>query len=104
MPVLSVSETIDRLQGWADEMLSCAPPKTGALHLLDAIFYLSASTHEEDRKGELLEALRESQAALASIISPRSIEQTTVVNAFAQATAAEAKARRVIAKATGAPA
>ncbi|TGR83557.1 hypothetical protein EN866_34160 [Mesorhizobium sp. M2D.F.Ca.ET.223.01.1.1] len=49
---------------------------------------------------ELLDALRECQAALAMMVAPNSIEQTTVVNAFAAATAADVKARAAISKAT----
>ena len=50
---------------------------------------------------DLLDALRECQAALAMMVSPNSIEQTTVANAFAAATAADVKARAAIAKAEG---
>ena len=39
-PVLSAAETADRLEAWAREMLASTPPKTGALHLLDAVHYL----------------------------------------------------------------
>jgi hypothetical protein len=50
---------------------------------------------------DLLEALRLSQSALAMMIAPNAIQQTTVVNAFAAATAAEVAARSAIAKAEG---
>lgn len=51
---------------------------------------------------DLLEALRSCQSALASMIDPDAIKSSTVLNAFTQATEAEAKARRAIAKAEGA--
>lgn len=50
---------------------------------------------------DMLAALTECQAALAMMIEPNSIERTTLPVAFAQATAAEAKARAAIARATG---
>ena len=45
---------------------------------------------------DMLEALKACQSALASMIAPDAIEQTTVLNAFAQATEAESKARAAI--------
>ncbi len=48
----------------------------------------------------LLEALKLCQSALATMIAPDAIKSTTVINAFAQATEADAKARAAIAKAT----
>ncbi|ABF71312.1 p059 [Rhizobium phage 16-3] len=47
---------------------------------------------------ELLSALSQSQKALAMMISPDCIAQTTVSHAFATATAAEASARSIIAR------
>ena len=49
----------------------------------------------------LLEALVAAQAALAMMVQPDAIKKTTVTHAFAQATAAEAKARAAIQSATG---
>jgi len=51
--------------------------------------------------GELLSVLRECQSALATMISPVAIQQTSVLNAFAMVTAAEVKARAAIAQAEG---
>jgi hypothetical protein len=50
---------------------------------------------------DLLAALAEAQKALAMIVEPNAIKQSTVINAFAQVMAAEAKARTAIAKAEG---
>lgn len=50
---------------------------------------------------DLLEALRDAQKALALIVEPDAIKQSTVINAFAQTMAAEVKARAAIAKAEG---
>jgi len=63
---------------------------------------LDAQRRSDDRViiDELVEALKDCQTALAMMISPDSIGQTTVAIAFAQATKAEAKARAAIAKAT----
>lgn len=44
----------------------------------------------------MLEALRQCQRALAMMIAPDVIKQTTVLNAFEQATAAELAAREAI--------
>jgi hypothetical protein len=44
----------------------------------------------------LIEALREAHAALAMMIAPDAIEQTTVMSAYAAAVAAEAKARAAL--------
>ena len=52
-------------------------------------------------EAELLEALTAAQVALAMIVSPFSIESTTVLDAYTHALNAEAKARAAIAKATG---
>ena len=49
----------------------------------------------------LLEALKACQSVLAMIISPDAINQTTVINAFTAATAAEIKARAAITCAEG---
>lgn len=54
----------------------------------------------EGRVAELTDALRDCQAALAAMIAPDAIRRTTVINAFAQATAAEAKARAALTKDT----
>lgn len=51
---------------------------------------------------ELLAALEGAQKALAMMIAPDAIKQTTVLNAFAAATDAELRAREAITKATGA--
>ena len=53
-PVLSAAETADRLEAWAREMLASTPPKTGALHLLDAVHYLrtAAPTAPSTAEGE----------------------------------------------------
>ena len=53
-PVLSAAETADRLEAWAREMLASTPPKTGALHLLDAVHYLrtAAPTAPSTAAGE----------------------------------------------------
>ena len=45
---------------------------------------------------EMIAALRQCQSALAMMIAPDAIKSTTVLNAFAAATAAEAKARALI--------
>ena len=45
---------------------------------------------------ELASALSDCQRALAMLIAPDAIRQTTVIHAFAQVTAAEAKARSLI--------
>jgi len=44
----------------------------------------------------LASALRDCQAALATLIVPDNIKATSIVNAFAQCTAAEAKARVIL--------
>lgn len=49
---------------------------------------------------DLLEALREAQSALALMVSPDAIRQSTVSHAYAQLVAAEAKARAALARAT----
>lgn len=49
---------------------------------------------------DLLAALKACQAALA-MIDPKAIKSSSVINAFAQATEAECKARAAIAKAEG---
>ena len=46
--------------------------------------------------GALADALTECQRALATLIAPDAIRQTTVINAFAQVTAAESKARNLL--------
>lgn len=50
---------------------------------------------------ELLEALKAAQSALAMMIQPDAIKNSTVLDAFALATQAEAKARAIISKAEG---
>ena len=50
---------------------------------------------------ELLEALAQCQKALAMMITPTQIDQTSTLQAFAIATEAEAKARGAISKAEG---
>jgi len=51
-------------------------------------------------EADMLAALLACQSALAMMIAPDAIKQTSVLNAFAQATEAEAQARAAIAKAT----
>lgn len=48
---------------------------------------------------ELLEALTLCQRALAALVAPEAIKNTTVSHAFAQATEAECKARAALSKA-----
>jgi hypothetical protein len=66
-PILSAAETADRLEAWAREMLASTPPKTGALHLLDAVHYLRTaaptvpSTAMGKREARLAAALREAR-------------------------------------------
>jgi hypothetical protein len=50
---------------------------------------------------DMLAALRECQSTLAMIIAPDAGKRTSALHAFAQATAAEAKARAAISKAEG---
>lgn len=50
---------------------------------------------------DLLSALRECQSVLALMVSPKAIQQTTILHAFAMATAAEVKARAAIIMAEG---
>ncbi|CDP51965.1 hypothetical protein [Devosia sp. DBB001] len=50
-----------------------------------------------DAKADLVDALQLCQRALANIVAPDAIQQTTVTAAYAQAMAAEAKARAVLA-------
>ena len=57
--------------------------------------------HLREVNAALVEALREAQSALALMVSPDAIRQSTVSHAFAPATAAEAKARAALALATG---
>ena len=59
------------------------------------------ATHLRAVNAALVEALREAQSALALMVSPDAIRQSTVSHAFAQATAAEAKARAALSSATG---
>lgn len=49
----------------------------------------------------LVEALKEAQSVLAMMVEPGAIQQTTVINAYAAAKAAEAKARRALSQALG---
>ena len=49
----------------------------------------------------LLEALKEAQSVLAMMVEPGAIQQTTTLNAYAAAKAAEAKARAAISQAEG---
>ena len=49
----------------------------------------------------LLEALKEAQSVLAMMVEPGAIQQTTAINAYAAAKAAEAKARTAISQAEG---
>lgn len=56
--------------------------------------------HLREVNAALVEALREAQSALALMVSPGAIRQSTVSHAYAQLTAAEAKARAAIARAT----
>lgn len=53
----------------------------------------------EEENAALMEALKESRAALAMMISPDCINQTTAINAFHACAAAESKARAAIEKA-----
>lgn len=48
---------------------------------------------------ELLDALRECQTALAMVVAPDAIRQTTAMHAFAHAISAESKARAALEKA-----
>ncbi|MBP0492214.1 hypothetical protein [Roseomonas indoligenes] len=50
---------------------------------------------------DLFEALRAAQKALAMIVSPDAIKQTTTMSAFAAATAAEVQARAALTRAKG---
>lgn len=52
---------------------------------------------------EMFEALRECQKALDSIVGPDAIKATSVSHAYAQALAAEVKARAALSKAEGRP-
>ena len=56
--------------------------------------------HLREVNAALVEALREAQSALALMVSPDAIRQSTVSHAFAQATAAEANARAALSSAT----
>lgn len=56
--------------------------------------------HLREVNAALVGALREAQSALALMVSPDAIRQSTVSHAFAQATAADAKARAALARAT----
>ena len=71
----------------ADMERSAAQPTPDAPHLREV-------------NAALVEALREAQSALALMVSPGAIRQSTVSHAYAQLTAAEAKARAAIARAT----
>lgn len=51
-----------------------------------------------DANAELVAALRAAQRALALIVEPNAIKQSTVIHAFAQTMAAEAKSRAALAK------
>lgn len=57
-------------------------------------------THLREVNAALVGALREAQSAMALMVSPDAIRQSTVSHAVAQATAAEAKARAALARAT----
>lgn len=57
--------------------------------------------HLREVNAALVEALREAQYALALMVSPDAIRQSSVLHAYVQATAAEAKARAALARATG---
>ena len=57
--------------------------------------------HLREVNAALVEAVREAQSALALMVSPDAIRQSTVSHAYAQLTAAEAKARAALALATG---
>ena len=66
----------------------------------EAHFLREEIAHLREVNAALVEALREAQSALALMVSPDAIRQSTVSHAFAQATAAEAKARAALARAT----
>ena len=51
VPTLSREETATRLREWADDMLAATPPRTGALHLLDAIHYITAAPQAPAQEG-----------------------------------------------------
>ena len=67
----------------------------------EAHFLREEIEHLREVNAALVEALREAQSALALMVSPDAIRQSTVSHAFAQATAAEAKARAALSRATG---
>ena len=58
------------------------------------------ATHLREVNAALVGALREAQSALALMVSPDAIRQSTVSHAYAQLTVAEAKARAALARAT----
>lgn len=61
--------------------------------------YMPARTRDVLREAvDAVAALADCQSALAMILSPDSIQSTTVLNAFAAGTAAESKARAVLTK------
>ena len=55
--------------------------------------------HLREVNAALVEALREAQSALALMVSPDAIRQSTVSHAYAQLVAAETKARAALAAA-----
>jgi hypothetical protein len=66
---------------------------------IEEIRTASDVTHLREVNAALVEALREAQSALALMVSPDAIRQSSVLHAYAQATAAEAKARAALAAA-----
>ena len=68
------------------------PDRCSALEKADAILSFIATT-------DLLAALQQAQSVLAMFIEPKAIERTSTQNAYAQAVAAEVRARAALAAA-----
>tara|TARA_R110000851_G_C13100092_1_gene568103 strand:+ start:6135 stop:6401 length:267 start_codon:yes stop_codon:yes gene_type:complete len=78
-----LNRSLDRYEGCEAYAISSGSPAQMAHFITDAKHDIAT----------LAEALRQCQSALSMMIAPDAIKTTTVVNAFAQCSAAEAKAR-----------
>lgn len=87
------SEIVQRLGWWAAKRKAPKSMPTLVTDCKDAKDHIEA---QDRRIAELEAALKQCQSVLAMFIDPDTIMETTVLNAYALATAAEAKVRSLI--------